>query len=67
MALAKTIEAFFDYLFDNYDATMVVTFGTFIIHELAYFGFYVPYFIADFMPSMQQYKIQKVLSLKLSY
>ena len=61
--LSTTIEAGFDYLFNTFDATLVVTLGTFIIHELAYFGFYVPYFIADFMPSMQQYKIQKVFYL----
>jgi len=56
---SKNIEYGFDYLFDTFDPTLVVTLGTFIIHELAYFGFYLPFFIADFMPSMLQYKIQK--------
>jgi len=55
----KIIEQGFDYLFTNYNATLVVTFGTFLVHELSYFAWYIPYFIADFVPSLQQYKIQK--------
>ena len=56
----KAIEHGFDYLFKNYNATLIVTLGTFFIHELAYFGFYIPYLIADRIPSLQKYKIQKV-------
>lgn len=54
------IEQGFDYLFSNYDPTFVVTAGTFIIHELSYFGYYLPYVIADRIDSLQKYKIQKV-------
>eukprot|EP00030_Apusomonadida_sp_AF-17_P005896 a676613_317.p1 GENE.a676613_317~~a676613_317.p1 ORF type:complete len:322 (-),score=116.69 a676613_317:21-959(-) len=33
--------------------------GTFVLHELCYFGFFIPYLIADFIPSLHRYKIQK--------
>lgn len=56
----EAIQSGIDYLFENYNHTLVVTFGTFIIHEIAYFAFYIPYLIADFMPSLHKYKIQKV-------
>ena len=35
--------------------------ATILIHEVAYFGFSIPYLIADFVPSLQKYKLQPVI------
>jgi len=32
--------------------------ATFVIHECAYFGSYLPFLIADFIPALHKYKIQ---------
>eukprot|EP01027_Heterolobosea_sp_BB2_P005124 GEZU01007873.1.p1 GENE.GEZU01007873.1~~GEZU01007873.1.p1 ORF type:complete len:350 (-),score=58.87 GEZU01007873.1:326-1324(-) len=37
---------------------IVTTLVTFVLHELAYFGAYLPFFIADCFPSLRKYKIQ---------
>lgn len=33
--------------------------GLFIAHEIVYLGIFIPYLIADFIPSFRKYKIQK--------
>lgn len=35
---------------------------TFLLHEVGYFGMYIPYLIADHIPSLRKYKIQPVFS-----
>lgn len=46
------------YLLDNYSSDTLITYGTLIIHELFYFGCFLPYFICDFIPAFKKYKIQ---------
>jgi len=41
---------------------LVAGVATLILHEVVYFGMYIPYFLADFVPFLQKYKIQKTVS-----
>jgi methylsterol monooxygenase len=34
--------------------------AAFIMHEVVYFGRYLPFFICDFIPAFQKYKLQPV-------
>ncbi len=34
--------------------------GILLVHEIAYFGSYLPFLIADYIPALQKYKIQRV-------
>lgn len=43
-------------------AWVVDGFLTLAIHEIIYFGAYIPFFIAEFIPSLRKYKIQQVNS-----
>jgi sterol desaturase/sphingolipid hydroxylase (fatty acid hydroxylase superfamily) len=54
----EQLDRVFTWLFTNYDPALVVTLGTFLLHEIGYFGLYIPYLIADRIPSMRKYKIQ---------
>jgi len=58
--IEKPIEDLFVWAFANYHPMIVVTLGTFILHEVAYFGMFLPYwFIDTYVPSLHKYKIQK--------
>jgi len=35
--------------------------GIILVHELSYFGTFLPYFIVDFIPSLRKYKIQVII------
>jgi len=39
---------------------VVASIATLIIHEIVYFAAYLPFFVADFIPSLKKYKIQMV-------
>lgn len=53
------LETVWVYLFDNYSPYWILTLGTFILHAVFYFGIYGFYYIAENLPAMQKYKIQK--------
>lgn len=44
---------------------IIASFTTLILHEIFYFGAYLPYFIADYIPQLQKYKIQPVKKKKM--
>jgi len=52
------LESLFCWMFANFDPFWAVAGGIFLLHEGSYFGSYVPYLIADQIPSLRQYKIQ---------
>lgn len=60
----ELVESVWGYLIDTYGEFAVATIGTFIFHELVYFGWYLPYFIIDTVPFLKKkflkYKIQPV-------
>lgn len=47
----------YKYLLDNYSPFVIGAVGTFVIHEVAYFGSYVPWFIIDQIPYFRRYKV----------
>jgi len=55
---AKTIEDYWIWAFATYNPILLVMIITYTVHVGAYFIAYLPYFIADFIPPLQKYKIQ---------
>lgn len=53
------LEKGFVWAFHNFSPATVIILGTFLLHELIYYGIYIPYAIADHIPAMNKYKIQK--------
>jgi len=49
----------YQYMFQTYPSFWLITLGTFFLHLFFYFGIYGVYFIAEHIPSLQKYKIQK--------
>lgn len=45
-------------MIDNYDEFTICTWFTFIVHEVLYFGFALPWFVIDSVPFLRRYKIQ---------
>jgi sterol desaturase/sphingolipid hydroxylase (fatty acid hydroxylase superfamily) len=43
---------------DYFGIEFLWTWGLVISHELLYFGSYIPFFLCDYVPSLQRYKIQ---------
>lgn len=58
MADIPGMQALWDSLTDRYSEGFLATVGTFVIHEVLYFGIYLLYFVADFVPTLRKYKIQ---------
>lgn len=48
----------YKWLMDNYTEFQVAWIGSFVLHELAYFGAYVPWLIVDAIPWCRRYKVQ---------
>ncbi|KAJ1675479.1 C-4 sterol methyl oxidase [Spiromyces aspiralis] len=46
-------------LFEGRNEWVVFTLVAFIMHELVYFGRYVPFWVCDYIPALQKYKIQQ--------
>lgn len=47
------------YMTNNFTKFQIATFGSFIVHEVMYFGLCLPGFMFQFLPFMQQFKIQQ--------
>ncbi|RKP05402.1 fatty acid hydroxylase superfamily-domain-containing protein [Thamnocephalis sphaerospora] len=45
-------------MFAGRDVGFVLVVFSFVMHELFYFGRYLPFFLLDFFPSMKKYKLQ---------
>jgi len=46
-------------LFESYPEWVVAGVGTFVVHEVCYFGVYLPFFVSDFIPYLRNhFKIQ---------
>jgi methylsterol monooxygenase len=43
----------------RYDGYHIATYGTFLLHEICYFGLCFPGFMIQFIPSLKKYKIQQ--------
>jgi methylsterol monooxygenase len=49
--------------FQDRNPLIVLTCISFIVHEIVYFGRFLPFYIADQIPSLKQYKIQEDKSI----
>lgn len=59
MAGTEFIERGWEFLTDRVSEENLITWGTLVAHELFYFGSYIPFLIADFIPSLRKYKVQQ--------
>lgn len=66
MAGTPLLEDAWGYLIERVSAENLITWGTLVVHELFYFGSYIPFLIADFIPALQKYKVQQVSILVMS-
>ncbi|EQC39812.1 hypothetical protein SDRG_03234 [Saprolegnia diclina VS20] len=49
---------YWQYMLDNYDEFTINAGLTFVLHEIVYFGGWIPYLLLDYVPWVQKYKIQ---------
>lgn len=59
MAGIPFIEQGWSYLTEQVSPDNLITWGTLCAHEIFYFGSYIPFLIADFIPALQKYKVQQ--------
>ncbi|KAK9674660.1 C-4 sterol methyl oxidase, partial [Basidiobolus ranarum] len=52
------LESWWLSLFEGRNHAFVLAAITFITHQLFYYGRYVPFWIAEYIPAMDKYKIQ---------
>lgn len=50
-------------MYEGRNEIFVTGMVAFIMHEVVYFGRYLPFFICDFIPAFQKYKLQPVSTL----
>jgi len=58
MAGVPLFENAWDWLLERFTGDDLITWGTLVIHEIFYFGGYLPFLIADFIPALRKYKVQ---------
>ncbi|KAJ2015050.1 C-4 sterol methyl oxidase, partial [Coemansia sp. S85] len=45
-------------LFDGRNELLTFTLISFLVHEIVYFGRYLPFLVCDYIPALRKYKIQ---------
>ena len=55
------MEALHNYLISHYSDFVIVGIGTFVLHEIYWFLFNLPYLLIEDYGLFEEYKIQKVL------
>jgi len=53
-----SFEEAWDNTINRVGAPAFVILGTFIVHEIFYFGRYIPFYFCDYIPALRKYKIQ---------
>jgi methylsterol monooxygenase len=59
MNLFNWLAPYWKEIFEKYPHGLILTLGTFLLHEVVYFGRYIPYLICDHIPFLRRYKIQQ--------
>lgn len=54
------LEAKWDGMYEGRNPLVVTGIFAFLMHELVYFGRFIPFLICDFIPYFQKYKLQQV-------
>lgn len=57
--VVEQLAPLWDYTFSLGPEWLVSALVTFVLHETFYFGAYLPFFLADFVPALRRYKIQR--------
>lgn len=57
------VENLWESMYEGRDPLIVTGVFAFLMHELVYFGRFVPFLICDFIPFFQRYKLQPVSAL----
>eukprot|EP00124_Ichthyophonus_hoferi_P005108 Ihof_evm3s668 gene=Ihof_evmTU3s668 len=55
---SNKLESAWQYMIDNYDEFTITSLFTFVVHEVIYFTWSLPWFIIDCIPYFHKYKIQ---------
>jgi len=61
------LERWWTYFIERNSIAYVTTIGTFLIHEIFYFFVSIPFWIVDFIPSLQKYKLQPEVKNDYNY
>jgi methylsterol monooxygenase len=56
------LETQWEQMYEGRNPLIVTGIFAFLMHELVYFGRFIPFLICDFIPYFQRYKLQQVLS-----
>lgn len=56
-----TMEDIWREIYRDRNPIITTTILSFTIHEIVYYSRYLPFFICDFIPSLEKYKIQQVI------
>jgi len=59
MASTAVLEHGWSFLLQHVSEENMITWGTLVAHEIFYFGSYIPFLIADFIPALHKYKVQQ--------
>lgn len=63
-AVTKWLEVHWEAMYVGRNPLLVTGIFAFTMHELVYFGRFVPFLICDFIPYFQKYKLQPVSKIK---
>lgn len=55
-----SLEPYWDALMERHGAWVNSPWGILVVHEVVYFGCWLPYLAAEFIPAMRKYKLQPV-------
>ncbi|EFA78624.1 C-4 methyl sterol oxidase [Heterostelium album PN500] len=57
-SITTGFEAYWFQFVDYWGEDFLLKYGTFFVHQIFYFAAYIPFFLCDFIPAFQKYKLQ---------
>lgn len=58
------METRWEQMYEGRNPLVVTGIFAFLMHELVYFGRFIPFLICDFIPYFNQYKLQEVTTIR---
>lgn len=58
-----TFQAYWDSLYQNRNPLVVTSILSLLVHEISFFGSFLPFILCETIPWLHKYKIQKVRDL----
>lgn len=59
------VETKWEEMYEGRNPLIVTGIFAFLMHEIVYFGRFIPFLICDFIPYFQKYKLQQVIIIKI--